>query len=113
MVTSKSFALMNSTFPADGSLVIKIDVEGFEINVLRGAVATLARVPNWIVVFEAHREASTRTGIDPRECLRLLNGIRSCEALVGERPDIRLDFEQPYFDQVREPKITNVVCRSL
>jgi FkbM family methyltransferase len=42
--------------------VVKIDVEGHELNVLKGMVNTLARSPGCVVLFE---KLGTRTGIEP------------------------------------------------
>lgn len=90
-------------------VALKIDVEGGELAVLRGAAQTLANASAWVVAFEAHRDVVRRTGIDPCECIRFLAGIGGGQALVAERPKITLDAERPYYEQVDE-KITNVVC---
>ena len=90
-------------------VALKIDVEGGELAVLRGARQALANASAWVVALEAHRNVFRRTGIDPCECVRYLAQIGSVETKVAERPDVMLDADQPYFDQVRE-KITNVVC---
>lgn len=94
---------------AGSSLAIKIDVEGGELAVLRGAKRLLAQSPAWIVACEAHRDVFHRTGIDPCECVRLLLELGATEAFVAEAPDIRLDPQRPYFEQV-PLKISNVVC---
>jgi FkbM family methyltransferase len=90
-------------------VALKIDVEGGELAVLRGAQQTLANASAWVVALEAHRDVFRRTGIDPCECVRFLAGIGGGQALVAERPEITLDAERPYYEQVDE-KITNVVC---
>jgi FkbM family methyltransferase len=90
-------------------VALKIDVEGGELAVLRGARQTLTRASSWVVALEAHQDVFRRTGIDPCECVRFLAGIGNVEASVAERPDVTLDPERPYFDQVSE-RITNVVC---
>jgi FkbM family methyltransferase len=95
--------------PPGGTIVMKVDVEGGELAVLKGAEQTLRAAVHWCVAFEAHREVVSRTGIDPCECIRFLASIGGVDARVAECPDIILDPARPYFDQVSE-KITNVVC---
>jgi FkbM family methyltransferase len=90
-------------------VALKIDVEGGEYAVLRGAVQTLSAANGWVVAMEAHREVFRRTGVDPLECVRFLTQIGSLEARVAEHPHLQLDLAQPYFQQVKD-KITNVVC---
>lgn len=90
-------------------VALKIDVEGGELAVLRGAKQILANSSAWVVALEAHRDVFRRTGIDPCECVRFLARIGPVQASVAEHPDVTLDSRQPYFDQVSE-KITNVVC---
>ena len=89
-------------------VALKIDVEGGELAVLRGAQHTLASASAWVVALEAHRDVFRRTGIDPCECIRFLAGIGRGKALVAEQPEINLDAERSYFEQVDE-RITNVV----
>ena len=90
-------------------VALKIDVEGGELAVLRGAQQTLANASAWVVAFEAHRDVVRRTGVDPCECIRFLAGIGGGQALVAECPEIILDAERTYYEQVDE-RITNVVC---
>ena len=94
---------------AGSSLAIKIDVEGGELAVLRGASKLLERAPAWIVACEAHRDVCHRTGIDPCQCVRLLLELGATEATIAEAREIRLDPQRPYFEQV-PLKISNVVC---
>lgn len=90
-------------------LLLKIDVEGGELGVLRGAAGTLAAAAWFVVLFEAHPEVAQRTGIDPIECVRLLRSLGDCRFQVAEAPGIRLVADRPFFDQAPR-QICNVVC---
>ena len=97
-----------------GPIALKIDVEGEELNVLRGATNTLRRASGFVVQLEAHPEVTSRTGIDPGEGLRLL---RSADATLFtaycERTHevvMRIDPEQRFFAQVDPAEIYDVVA---
>lgn len=90
-------------------LLLKIDVEGAELGVLRGAVRTLSAVPWFMILFEAHPQVVQRTGIDPIECVRLLRSLRDCRFQVAEAPEVSLADDRPFFAQVPE-QICNVLC---
>lgn len=91
------------------ALAIKIDVEGGELAVLRGGQQLLAGAPAWVVAFEAHRQVCERSGIDPCECARVLKALGAEELMVAEAPEVQLDSQRPYFEQVAL-KVSNVVC---
>jgi FkbM family methyltransferase len=94
-----------------GSVVIKIDVEGGELAVLRGAAQTISAIPNVIVVIEAHPTVARRTGIDPVECLRLLASLRPFRFFVSET-GMALETDKSVFDQLKPDQMYNVIARS-
>lgn len=65
-------------------VALKIDVEGAELQVLKGAYGLLTRAQDFVVVVEANREVAARTGVDPIEFLRFINSIRKCEFRIAE-----------------------------
>jgi FkbM family methyltransferase len=99
------------TSPA--SLILKVDIEGSELAALEGTKIALAAAPRFVVVLEAHREVMNRTGIDPIECVRLLNAIRPCRQFLAERPGIVLDNDRGFFDQVTDGNVFNLIVVSL
>jgi FkbM family methyltransferase len=95
------------------SIVLKIDTEGAELSVVRGASETLKRAPAFAVGFEAHRRVAERTRIDPSEIVAAVCALRPCRVFVAERPGLRLDASKPFADQVGSNWwVVNVVCVS-
>lgn len=83
-------------------LLIKIDVEGGEQAVIRGAKQTIAKSPRVIVAIEAHPLVAARTGIDPINVLQELAAIRPFRFTVCETGQSNLDLSKPFFKQLPE-----------
>jgi FkbM family methyltransferase len=67
-----------------GDIAIKVDVEGEELAVLRGASETIRSARASVVAFEAHPDVIARTGVHPRECLKLLAELAPFRFTVAE-----------------------------
>jgi FkbM family methyltransferase len=100
------------SIPAGGSVIVKIDVEGGEFAVVRGARATLSRAAAFAVTLEAHPAAVDRSGVDPLRIVEYLDGIRRCETGVLELPGLRLDASRPFFDQAPPTRVYNLLVTS-
>ena len=98
--------------PIANSMVLKVDVEGGELPVLRGAARTIASIPNSVVAIEAHPAVARRTGIDPVECLRFLASLRPFRFVASET-NFELQTGKAVFDQIKSDQIYNVIARSL
>lgn len=95
------------------NLLLKIDVEGGEIGVVRGASRTLAEAKKAIISIEAHPQVFGRTGIDPISILREIAAIRPLQFTVSETGKSDLDLSRPFFEQQpNNGTIYNVVCSS-
>ncbi len=85
--------------PEGHAVLLKIDVEGGELSVIRGALNMLASCSRFVVVFEAHRDQVKRTGIEPAEIVTLLCQIRPCRTVVAEAPEASFVMTRPFFEQ--------------
>jgi FkbM family methyltransferase len=68
----------------DGALALKIDVEGGELAVLKGASDAIRRARSVAIAFEAHPQVIERTGVDVIQCLEFLNQLRPFRSQVAE-----------------------------
>jgi hypothetical protein len=67
---------VDDVLPADLPVdVMKIDVEGHELGVLKGARATIARSPAIRIIMEWSRKQMDAAGIDPHDILDILDGM--------------------------------------
>lgn len=94
----------------DKVLVLKIDVEGAEPAVIEGALETLKNARDFVTVFEAHPLQVARSGVDPMTAVRLCQSARDCNAFISELPDVMLDLETPFFQQVPDDQVYNIIC---
>lgn len=97
--------------PNTDGLFIKVDVEGAELSVIRGARETIAATKHVIVLFEVHHKQVARTGVDPVEIINYLKSIIECDTVVMESPGTRIDLDRPFFEQLPR-KIFNVCVYS-
>lgn len=85
-------------------LLLKIDVEGQELNVIRGARETISSAKEVMLLFEAHPYQSERVAIDPCTILSELSAIRSCRFSITEAEDLSISLDRPFFSQVQHLK---------
>jgi FkbM family methyltransferase len=67
-----------------GDVAIKVDVEGGELEVLKGAAETIASARECVVTVEANAQVARRIKKDPVECLRFLESVRPFRFIVAE-----------------------------
>jgi FkbM family methyltransferase len=71
-----------------GDVAIKIDVEGGELDVLKGAVETIKSARKCVISVEAHPRVARRTKRDPIECLRFLQSLRPFDFVIAETGEV-------------------------
>ncbi|MCG8669883.1 MAG: FkbM family methyltransferase [Pseudomonadales bacterium] len=96
-VTVDSFNLFNLP-----GLFLKIDVEGEELNVIRGARKTIETAQNALILFEAHPKQSDRVAVDPCDIIKELLTIHPFDYQITEAPDTQLDLDKPFFSQTEK-----------
>jgi len=111
---------LDDILKSDGnSIILKIDVEGAELNVLKSATQLLSTAPSFIIVFEAHKDVVSRTRLDPMTIYKLINDIKPSTFKIAELPDFIIDPDTPFFDQVPAKSgvagkdILNIICTSI
>ena len=67
-----------------GDVAIKLDIEGGELEALKGAAETIAAADRCVVALEASPAVALRTGRDPVECLRFLTSVRPFHFVIAE-----------------------------
>jgi FkbM family methyltransferase len=73
-----------------GNVAIKIDVEGGELDVLKGAAETISLAQKCVVTVEANPRVAKRTKRDPVECLRFLQSLRDFNFVIAETAETPL-----------------------
>jgi len=71
-----------------GDIAIKADVEGGELEVLKGAAETISSARKCVIAVEAHPKVTLRTGRDPVECLRFLLTLRPFNFAIAETGEL-------------------------
>lgn len=71
-----------------GDVAIKIDVEGGELEVLKGAIETIKSARKCVISVEAHPRVARRTKRDPIECLRFLQSLRPFDFVIAETGEV-------------------------
>jgi FkbM family methyltransferase len=73
-----------------GDVAIKIDVEGGELEVLKGAAETIVSARKCVITVEASPRVAMRTKRDPVECLRFLLSLRTFNFVIAETQETPL-----------------------
>ena len=90
------------------AVALKIDVEGKELEVLKGAVETIRASKGCVIAIEAHPLVTRRIDRDPNECLRLLESIRPFQFTLAET-GAGLTTEKPVVTWAHDRE-RNIVC---
>lgn len=91
-------------------IALKLDLEGGELDALKGARRTLASARRCVIGLEASPVVKKRTGRDPVECLQFLASIRPFEFITAET-GTRVDSSWPILAR-EQNQIWNIVGRS-
>jgi FkbM family methyltransferase len=91
-----------------GDIAIKIDLEGGEMEALKGASATIKAARECVIALEANPDVVKRTGQDPGECLRFLQSLRPFNFKIAET-GARPSLTSPLLSK-ESSDLWNVIC---
>lgn len=101
---------LDAALPTDLQVdLMKIDVEGHEAGVLRGAKGVIARSPNLHLILEWSPRQMRQAGVEPAEFCRLLEGFTPHRIELGSDP---LDHPES-FDWLLSQDYADVLFRKL
>ena len=84
----------------ENTIVLKVDVEGHEIQALRGAVALIKRAARVVILIEIHPEVLSRTNNTPEELFSAAEMARHFDWTVPLHQNKPVDRSQPFFEQM-------------
>lgn len=93
------------------NIFFKIDVEGAELSVIKGAIESLSKAKNFVILFESHYRQVNRTNIDPTSIISEIIAIKPCKYSIVEMPDAQIDLNKPFYEQ-HPKKIFNICVYS-
>jgi FkbM family methyltransferase len=108
---TRVFTIDQLDLPGDEPVVVKLDVEGWEGEAIKGATRTLMS-RDFVLTVEANHSVYHRTKVDPCAVLKLVPRIRDCELVVAEEPGTSIDLDRPFLEQFPQlsRKTLNVVA---
>jgi FkbM family methyltransferase len=93
--------LVNSSgIELSGNLVIKVDVEGQEVNALQGAQQTIASADNVVLLLEIHPEVLRRDGLNAEALFGAAENIRGFTWHVPGKNNLEVDRSIGFYEQV-------------
>lgn len=87
---------------AQKKLVIKVDVEGQEVNVFKGAKESISRADNVLVLLEIHPEVLERDGMTPEDLFSAAESIRGFKWTIPAKQGVVIERERSLFEQVEK-----------
>lgn len=101
-VTSIDHWVLTANVDLKPSLVVKIDVEGQEIQALIGATKVLQDARKVVLLIEVHPDVLARTNNTPDDLFTEAEKIRAFSWIVPLIGDFVIDRSLPFFQQVPE-----------
>ena len=82
--------------------MLKIDVEGQEVQVVEGASSTISQAQTCIILIEIHPDVLDKFNQTPETLFNAVEAIRPVEWLVPKTGNSTLDRSRPLFSQVEK-----------
>lgn len=99
--------------PRNRPVALKIDVEGEELNVLKGATRTLRDAADFVVQVEANVDVTARTGVDAVDAIKFVQDLRPVNVRVLHDYDGEISaspmLDRPFFEQFPKYKSCDVL----
>ena len=83
----------------EGSIVIKIDVEGQEKPVLKGAEKTIGQAKQVIILLELHPETLNRDNMTPEDIFEAAEAIRQFQWFLPLKGNEEISRNSPFYQQ--------------
>lgn len=100
-VTSLDRWIINQQNAAiENTIVLKVDVEGHEIQALLGAETLIKRADKVVILIEVHPEVLTRTNNTPEDLFLTAEMIRHFDWVVPLYQSKPVDRSRPFFEQM-------------
>jgi hypothetical protein len=91
---------LDNVFLLEKTLALKIDVEGQEIQLLRGAQALIKNAEKVIILIEVHPEVLERTNHTPDDLFATAEECREFDWTVPLYENIPINRDLSFFEQV-------------